>query len=212
MAIFVCPIISGNCGSLADHNLWHKCLCTANINPWWCTDLGCSELFVLALVALAMYNEAWQRWWPDADAAVCCYRTALLTVPFHDKYFGSLILICFTRKSTRALHRLYHAPFPSLISLSASKYIYHKCLFQISALEYLSQVIELLSDSSKLQIHTWAIRLSGAVHDSFFEHCLPQGIAIAEATQRMVTSFFPFQFQSKVSNICNIFPNQLYIF
>ena len=42
--------------------------------------------------------------------------------------------------STHALHRLCHAQFPALISLSASKYIYHKFLFQISALEYLGQV------------------------------------------------------------------------
>ena len=111
-------------------------------------------------ISCTMYNEAWQRWWPDADAAVCCYRTALLTVPFHDKYFGSLILMCFTCKSTHALHRLYHAPFPSLISLSASKYIYHKCLLQISILEYLHQgIIFHKQDYVKLTIESFFIQM-----------------------------------------------------
>ena len=37
-----------------------------------------------------------------------------------------------------------------------------------------------------------AIRVSGAVHESFFEHCLLLGIVVAEATQRLVTTLLPF--------------------
>ena len=33
-----------------------------------------------------------------------------------------------------------------------------------------------------------AIRVSGAVHGSYYEHCLLLGIVVAEATQRLVTT------------------------
>ena len=33
-----------------------------------------------------------------------------------------------------------------------------------------------------------AIRVFGAVHESYFEHCLLQGTVVAEATQRLVTT------------------------
>ena len=42
------------------------------------------------------------------------------------------------------------------------------------------------------QCRAEAIRVSGAVHESFFEHCLLLGIVVAKATQRLVTTLLPF--------------------
>ena len=39
------------------------------------------------------------------------------------------------------IQRYRHAPSPTLISLSTSKYIYHKCLFQLSTSEYLNDLL-----------------------------------------------------------------------
>ena len=45
-----------------------------------------------------------------------------------------------------------------------------------------------MSDVGASYCRAEAIRGPGAVHESYFEHCLLLGIVVAEATQRLITT------------------------